>query len=73
MSKRTLTEPQKGDQRYVRCNKKGEFKQEVKVGRSLAADRPTKSTTKAKKGQGDRGDASGGRLTGVVRRILKKL
>lgn len=72
-TRRTLIEPQKGDQRYVRRNKKGEFKKEVSVGRSLAVDRRTKSTTKAGKGQGDRGDASGGGLTGVVRKILKKL
>lgn len=72
-SKRTLIEPHKDDKRYVRRNKKGEFKTEVNVGRSLAADRRTKSKTKAGKGQGDRGDASGGGLTGVVKRILKKL
>lgn len=71
-SKRTLIEPQTGDRRYLRRNMKGEFKTEVKVGRSLAADRRSKSATKAKKGQGDRGDASGGGLTGVVRSILKK-
>ncbi len=59
-SKRTLLEPHKGDRRYVRRNKKGEFKTEVDVGRSLAADRRTKSKTKVGKGQGDRGDASRG-------------
>ncbi len=56
----------------MRRNKKGEIKKEGKIGRSLAADRRTKSTTKAGKGQGDRGDASGVGLTGVVRSILKK-
>ncbi|HEX4632087.1 MAG TPA: hypothetical protein VH188_14100 [Chthoniobacterales bacterium] len=55
-SKRTLIEPHKGDRRYVRRNKKGEFKKEVDVGRSLAADRRTKSKTKVPKGQGGRGD-----------------
>ena len=55
-SKRTLIEPHKGDKRYVRRNKKGEFAKEVDVGRSLAADRRSKATTKVKKGQGDRGD-----------------
>jgi hypothetical protein len=55
-SKRTLIEPKKGDRRYVRRNKKGEFKKEVSVGRSLAADRKRKAKTKVAKGQGDRGD-----------------
>lgn len=69
-SKRTLIEPHKGDRRYVRRNKKGEFKTEVNVGRSLAADRRTKSKTKAGKGQGDRGDASSGGITGAIKRIF---
>jgi hypothetical protein len=55
-SKRTVVEPHKGDKRYVRRNKKGEFKKEVNVGRSLASDRRSKARTKVKKGQGDRGD-----------------
>ena len=55
-SKRTVIEPKKGDRRYVRRNKQGEFKKEVSVGRSLAADRKRKAKTKVKKGQGDRGD-----------------
>jgi hypothetical protein len=53
---RTLIEPHKGDKRYVR-RKKGRFtKSQVNVGRSLAADRRSKSKTIAKKGDGDRGD-----------------
>jgi hypothetical protein len=55
-TKRTLIEPHKGDKRYVRRNKEGEFKKVVDVGRSLAADRRSKAKTKVKKGQGDRGD-----------------
>jgi hypothetical protein len=55
-SKRTVIEPKKGDKRYVRRNKKGEFKKVVDVGRSLAADRRSEAKTKVKKGQGDRGD-----------------
>jgi hypothetical protein len=55
-TKRTVMEPKKGDKRYVRRNKKGEFKKEVKVGRSLAADRKRTAKSKVKKGQGDRGD-----------------
>jgi len=55
-SKRTVIEPKKGDRRYVRRNKKGEFKKEVSVGKSLAADMKRKAKTKVPKGQGDRGD-----------------
>ena len=44
------------DKRYVRRDEKGQFKEEVDVGRSLAADQRQHSSTKAKKGQGDRGD-----------------
>jgi hypothetical protein len=36
-SKRELIEPHKGDKRYVRRDKKGEFKEVDDVGRSLAA------------------------------------
>jgi hypothetical protein len=53
---RTLIEPHKGDKRFVR-RKKGKFTtRQVSVGRSLAADRRSKSKTVAKKGEGDRGD-----------------
>lgn len=55
-SKRTVIEPNKGDRRYVRRNKEGEFKKQVSVGRSLAADKRRKAKTKVEKGQGDRGD-----------------
>lgn len=55
-SKRTVIEPHKGDKRYARRNKTGEFKKQVSVGRSLAADRRTNAKTKVAKGQGDRGD-----------------
>jgi hypothetical protein len=51
-----MIEPHQGDKRYVRRNKKGEFKKEVDVGRSLAADRRSKAKTSVSKGQGDRGD-----------------
>lgn len=44
------------DKRYVRRNKKGEFKESDDVGRSLAADRRKKAKKVAKKGEGDRGD-----------------
>ena len=53
---RTKIKPHKDDTRYVR-RKKGKFtKKQVSVGRSLAADRRSKSKTIAKKGEGDRGD-----------------
>lgn len=57
-SKRTVIEPKKGDRRYVRRNKQGEFKKQVGVGRSLAADRKHTAKAKVKKGQGDRGDVA---------------
>jgi hypothetical protein len=66
-SKRTTIEPHKGDRRYVRRNKQGQFKKEENVGRSLAADRRRRSKTKVKPGQGDRGDAGGGIIKAVKR------
>lgn len=55
--KRELIEPNKGDKRYVRRDEQGHFtKDQVDVGRSFAADRRQHSSTKAKPGQGDRGD-----------------
>jgi hypothetical protein len=56
MSDRELIEPHKGDKRYTRRDENGRFKKEVDVGRSLAADRRQHAKTKAKPGQGDRGD-----------------
>jgi hypothetical protein len=56
MSKRELIEPHDGDKRYVRRDAQGHFKEEVDVGRSLAADRRQHSSTPAKKGEGDQGD-----------------
>ena len=55
-SKRTVIEPHAGDRRYLRRNKQGEFKKQVPVGRSLAADKRQTAKTKVPKGQGDRGD-----------------
>ncbi len=54
--KRELIEPRRGDKRYLRRDKKGEFKEEKDVGRSLAADRRQHAKTVVKPGQGDRGD-----------------
>jgi hypothetical protein len=46
------------DKRYVRRDKEGQFKKSVDVGRSLSreATQKTKTKTKVKPGQGDRGD-----------------
>jgi hypothetical protein len=44
------------DKRYVRRDDQGQFKESVDVGKSLAADQRQHAKTKAKKGQGDRGD-----------------
>src|SRR5215212_2142293 len=54
--KRELIEPTPGDKRFVRRDKSGKFKDVVDVGRSLAADRRSKSKTSVKAGQGDKGD-----------------
>jgi hypothetical protein len=54
---RIIIEPHEGDKRYLRRDEAGHFtRKQVKVGRSLAADRRTKSRTVVKKGEGDRGD-----------------
>jgi hypothetical protein len=55
-STRTLIEPRKGDKRYVRGNRKGRFKGQAKVGRSLAIDRRHTAKNEAPKGQRNRGD-----------------
>jgi hypothetical protein len=54
-SKRKLIAP-RGDKRFVRRAKGGQFKESDDVGRSLSADPRRKAKTKAKRGQGDRGD-----------------
>lgn len=56
MSKRELIEPHKGDKRYVRRDENGHFKEQVDVGRSLAADQRQHAKHSAKPGEGDRGD-----------------
>jgi hypothetical protein len=54
-AKRELIAP-KGDKRYIRRGAKGRIKESDDQGRSLASDRRRKAKTKAKRGQGDRGD-----------------
>ena len=53
--KRELIAP-KGDKRFVRRGKAGQFKNVADVGRSLSADTRTKAKKRVPKGQGDRGD-----------------
>ena len=59
--KRELIEPHKGDKRYVRRTKSGQFSTSDDVGRSLTADRRKKAKTLVKAGQGDKGDRRGPR------------
>lgn len=54
-AKRTLIAP-RGNKRFVRRDDRGRFKESDDVSRSLSQDRRRKSKTKAKRGQGDRGD-----------------
>ena len=42
-AKRELIEPHESDKRYVRRNKKGQFKESDDVGRSMARDRRRKA------------------------------
>lgn len=44
------------DKRFVRRGTGGRFKESDDVGKSLTADRRKKAKTKAKPGQGDKGD-----------------
>jgi hypothetical protein len=44
------------DKRYVRRVEKGQFKESDDVGRSHAQDQMRHSSTKPKKGDGDKGD-----------------
>lgn len=55
--KRELIEPNPGDKRYVRRDENGRFtKDQVDVGRSLAADRRQHAKTRSRSGHGDEGD-----------------
>ncbi len=44
------------DKRYVRRDEQGQFKESDDVGRSSAQDQKRDSSTKPRKGEGDRGD-----------------
>jgi len=56
MTKRELIEPSKGDKRYVRRDSDGKFEEVVDVGKSAATDQRQHAQTKAKRGEGDKGD-----------------
>ncbi|MBW8769502.1 MAG: hypothetical protein JF589_07105 [Gemmatimonadetes bacterium] len=55
--KREMIEPNQGDKRYVRRDAAGRFTDDqANVGRSLSADKRSKSKTVVPKGMGDKGD-----------------
>jgi hypothetical protein len=53
---RELLEPRKGDKRFVRRDRQGQFRESDDLGKSLAVDRRKRAKTVARKGNGDRGD-----------------
>jgi hypothetical protein len=56
-AKRELIAP-RGDKRYVRRSKTGQFTESDDQGRSLGSDVRRKAKTRSKPGQGDKGDRS---------------
>ena len=56
-AKRELIAP-RGDKRYVRRSKTGQFTESDDQGRSLSSDVRRKAKTRSKPGQGDKGDRS---------------
>lgn len=54
-AKRELIAP-RGDKRYVRRDKAGQFTESDDQGRSLSKDVRQKAKTRVKSGQGDKGD-----------------
>jgi hypothetical protein len=55
--KREMIEPNQGDKRYARRDAAGRFTDDQSsAGRSLSADRRSKSKTVVPKGMGDKGD-----------------
>lgn len=44
------------DKRFVRRHARGTFKESDDLGKSLSQDRRTKASTRATRGQGDKGD-----------------
>lgn len=60
-----------GGKRFVRRNRRGEFKDSVDVGRSLAQDRRQSAKAAAKAGDGDRGDRKASGSKAVIARSRK--
>jgi hypothetical protein len=54
-AKRELIAP-RGDKRYIRRDSRGRIAESDDQGRSLSTDRRRKAKTRAKAGQGDKGD-----------------
>ena len=54
-AKRELIAP-RGDKRYVRRSKSGQFSESDDQGKSLSKDVRQKAKTRVKSGQGDKGD-----------------
>lgn len=55
-AKRTRIDTKVGGTRFVRRSPDGTFKEGDQVSRASAADQRKKAKTRAKRGQGDRGD-----------------
>jgi hypothetical protein len=55
-AKRERIDTKVGGTRFVRRRRDGTFKESDQVGPSLVADRRQRAKTKARRGQGDRGD-----------------
>ena len=60
------------DKRFVKRNADGTFSEVVDVGRSLAADRRSKSKTVARPGYGDQGDLPKGGAKKTNRKSVRK-
>jgi hypothetical protein len=58
---REIIEPKEGDKRFVRRDEQGKFEEQDDAGRSLSRDRKADAKTKAKKGEGDRGETEMGK------------
>jgi hypothetical protein len=56
MGQRELNEPHKGDKRYQRRDKEGQFSEADDVGRSLAGDRRQHAQHQKPRNEGDKGD-----------------
>jgi hypothetical protein len=60
------------DKRFVKRDKEDRFEEVVDVGRSLAADRRSKSKTVAKPGYGDQGDQAKRTTKKAAKKTTKK-